>query len=76
MATAFALAVIAYLTTGMFLHLAYERYMWILLALAASAAYIGLHHRASEDADESATGTPPAPRHARNGGRRTVADPA
>jgi putative inorganic carbon (HCO3(-)) transporter len=42
MATAFLLAVVAYLTTGIFLHLAYERYLWILLALAASAAYIGL----------------------------------
>jgi hypothetical protein len=29
------------MTTGLFLHLAYERYLWILLALAASAAYIG-----------------------------------
>jgi O-Antigen ligase len=41
MATAFFLAVVAYLTTGIFLHLSYERYLWILLALAASAAYIG-----------------------------------
>jgi putative inorganic carbon (hco3(-)) transporter len=41
MATAFLLAVVAYLTTGIFLHLSYERYLWILLALAASAAYIG-----------------------------------
>jgi len=41
MATAFLLAVVAYLTTGFFLHLAYERYLWILLALAASAVYIG-----------------------------------
>ncbi len=42
MATAFILAVTAYLTTGIFLHLAYERYLWILLALAGSAAYIAL----------------------------------
>jgi putative inorganic carbon (hco3(-)) transporter len=42
MATAFILAVTAYLTTGFFLHLAYERYLWILLALAGSAAYIAL----------------------------------
>ncbi|HEV8280931.1 MAG TPA: O-antigen ligase family protein [Candidatus Limnocylindrales bacterium] len=41
MATAFFLAVVAYMTTGLFLHLAYERYLWILLALAASAAYVG-----------------------------------
>jgi O-antigen ligase len=42
MATAFILAVTAYLTTGLFLHLAYERYLWILLALAGSAAYVAL----------------------------------
>jgi O-antigen ligase/polysaccharide polymerase Wzy-like membrane protein len=42
MATAFFLSIVAYLTTGMFLHLAYERYLWILLALAGSAAYVGL----------------------------------
>lgn len=41
MATAFFLAVVAYLTTGLFLHLSYERYLWILMALAASAVYIG-----------------------------------
>jgi putative inorganic carbon (hco3(-)) transporter len=41
MATAFFLAVVAYLTTGLFLHLSYERYLWTLLALAASAAYLG-----------------------------------
>lgn len=71
MATAFALAVIAYLTTGMFLHLAYERYLWILLALAASAAYIGLHHR-----QEAAPADPPASSEARaptgNGRRRAI----
>jgi putative inorganic carbon (hco3(-)) transporter len=41
MATAFFLAVVAYLTTGLFLHLAYERYLWILMALAASAVFVG-----------------------------------
>jgi O-antigen ligase len=68
MAVAFSLAVVAYLTTGMFLHLAYERYLWILLALAASAAYLGLHHRpapAVEDA-RSSTAAPAA-----RDGRRT-----
>ena len=42
MATAFIVSLITYLTTGMFLHLAYERYMWIILALAGSAAYLGV----------------------------------
>ena len=41
MATAFFLAVVAYLATGLFLHLAYERYLWILMALAASVVFVG-----------------------------------
>jgi putative inorganic carbon (hco3(-)) transporter len=57
MATAYGLAIVAYLTTGMFLHLAYERYLWVLLALAGVAAVIGLQHRQPdaspvEDGDE------------------------
>lgn len=47
-ATAFLLAIFSYLTTGIFLHLAYERYLWILLALAGSAAYIGLRAKLPE----------------------------
>jgi O-antigen ligase len=34
------LAVIAYLGTGMFLSLAYQRYWWVLLALAGAATQI------------------------------------
>jgi O-antigen ligase len=48
MATAFFLAIVSYLTSGMFLHLAYERYLWILLALAGSAAYVGLRVKLPE----------------------------
>jgi O-antigen ligase len=74
MAVAFSLAVIAYLTTGMFLHLAYERYLWILLALAASAAYLGLHHRQEPTSgDEVAAGPPSA---TGNGRRRAVSGTA
>jgi len=65
MAIAFSLAVLAYLTTGMFLHLAYERYLWILLALAASAAWIGLHatepNEAEEVEDQTTAARPPGP---------------
>lgn len=54
MATSFMLAVVAYLTTGLFLHLAYERYLWILLALAGSAVYLGMQARLpSEGPDPS-----------------------
>lgn len=37
LATAFWLAIVAYLGTAVFLHLSYERYYWLLLALAAAA---------------------------------------
>jgi len=39
-AASFFLSVVAYLYTGVFLHLSYERYFWILLALAAVAAMV------------------------------------
>lgn len=39
-AASFFLSVVAYLYTGVFLHLSYERYFWILLALAAVAATV------------------------------------
>jgi hypothetical protein len=54
----------------MFLHLAYERYLWILLALAASAAYLGLHHR-QESASAGETAAPRV-RSATGNGRRAA----
>jgi hypothetical protein len=39
-AASFFLSVLAYLYTGVFLHLSYERYFWLLLALAAVAAAV------------------------------------
>ncbi|HEY3523822.1 MAG TPA: O-antigen ligase family protein [Candidatus Limnocylindrales bacterium] len=39
-ATAFLLALATYLTTGIFLHLSYARYYWMMLALGAAAAVI------------------------------------
>ena len=36
-ATAFILALLLYLASGVFLHLSYQRYFWVLLALAAAA---------------------------------------
>lgn len=38
--TGFVLAIAAYVTTGMFLTLAFERYFWLVLALAGAAASI------------------------------------
>jgi O-antigen ligase len=57
MATAFALAIVAYLASGMFLHLSYERYLWMLMALAASAAWIGMHAPEPEEAAVEAGGS-------------------
>jgi hypothetical protein len=40
-ATALLLSLIVFLSTSLFLHLAYERYFWLLLALAAAAGVVG-----------------------------------
>lgn len=42
-ATGFSLALMTYLTTGIFLHLSYARYFWLMLALAGAAAFVALH---------------------------------
>jgi O-antigen ligase len=42
LATGFALAIVAYLASGLFLHLAFERYYWLLIGLAAATAWIAL----------------------------------
>ena len=36
LASGYALALVAYLATGLFLHLAYARYLWVMLAIAAT----------------------------------------
>jgi len=38
---AFTLSVWTYLATGLFLHLSYERYFWLLMALSGAAAAVG-----------------------------------
>jgi hypothetical protein len=47
MAAGFFLVLIAYLGTGIFLHLAFERYYWLMVALTASA--VSVLQRASKD---------------------------
>jgi putative inorganic carbon (HCO3(-)) transporter len=42
LATSFMLALVAYLTSGLFLTLAFERYFWLLVALAGCAATLDL----------------------------------
>jgi putative inorganic carbon (HCO3(-)) transporter len=58
MAAAFLLALVAYLSTALFLHLSYVRYFWLMLALAGAAAIVV---RSAADAttdalDSAATG--------------------
>ncbi len=39
-ATALMLSIVSYMTTGIFLHIAYERYFWFLLAFASVTAWL------------------------------------
>ena len=50
MATGLFLAVVTYLTTGIFLHLSYARYLWLVMALAGAAGHIGLRLAAEVEA--------------------------
>jgi len=57
MATAYLLSIVTYLTTGMFLHFAFIRYFWLMLALAAAVIYIAEQRALAEqkhDQDELA----------------------
>ena len=56
LATGFMLAIIAYLTTGIFLHLAFERYLWLMMALGAAVSII-----ARQYAPEDRAGVDPTP---------------
>lgn len=42
LATSYILVLMAYLTTGLFLHLSYMRYFWLVFALASAASTIAL----------------------------------
>ena len=57
MVTGFGLAVVTYMTTGIFLHLSYIRYFWLVMALAGAAALIALREPDpdGEDAIRAAT---------------------
>jgi hypothetical protein len=53
MATGLMLAVVTYMTTGLFLHLSYARYFWLVLAVAGAAGYLGM--RLPDSGQEEAT---------------------
>ena len=67
MATGFMLAIVTYMTTGIFLHFAYVRYFWLMLALAGAASYVATLSGAPEAertmeaaVDQSRAALPPA----------------
>lgn len=62
MVTALAVALAGYLTAGIFLTLAFERYLWLLLALLGASAWMGRGgHATDPEAGEASSSTIPAP---------------
>ena len=55
LASGFILSIMSYLITGLFLHLAYARYFFLLLALGACASAILARVAAAEDQDPEVT---------------------
>ena len=49
----FMFVLVVYMTTGLFLHMSYERYFWSMLALANVAIYLSLHATEIQDAGSS-----------------------
>jgi putative inorganic carbon (HCO3(-)) transporter len=70
LATGFLLVILAYLTTGIFLHLSFERYLWLMLALGASVSAIGLRPAIADGADRQR-----APNQEEGEAMRGVRDP-
>ena len=61
--TPFLLALMTYYVTGMFLHLSFARFYWLMLAVATAAAVVTLREMASAD-EPAATEARPTPRGA------------
>ncbi|MFL5802110.1 MAG: O-antigen ligase family protein [Roseiflexaceae bacterium] len=72
MATAFMLAIITYLTTGVFLHFAFIRYFWLILALGGAANYIAAQEEQAPAAPSTALAVVPAPAVQPIGSRTSV----
>lgn len=53
LAVAFSLSLVAYLGTGMFLHLSFERYLWFLVAVASAAVHILRQDQVRQIAEEA-----------------------
>ncbi len=56
LATPFLLALLTYYVTGIFLHLSFARFYWLMLAIAAAAALITVREVASGDGGEASHG--------------------
>jgi O-antigen ligase len=56
-ATALLLSLVIFLTTSLFLHLAYERYFWLLMALAAGAGIVGRERISELESQDRARST-------------------
>ena len=54
--TPFLLALMTYYVTGMFLHLSFARFYWLMLAVATAAAVVTLREMASADAPAATEG--------------------
>jgi putative inorganic carbon (hco3(-)) transporter len=52
MAVAYLLSIVTYLTTGIFLHFAFIRYFWLIMALAAATIYIAEQRALAKQAQE------------------------
>jgi hypothetical protein len=83
LATPFLLALLTYYVTGIFLHLSFARFYWLMLAIAAAAALITVREvtsgAASEAGDVNGRSADGASRPATNGrpgnGSRVPASP-
>jgi hypothetical protein len=56
LAVAFSLSLVAYLGTGMFLHLSFERYLWFLVAATSAAIHILRQEQLRQSAEEASWG--------------------
>jgi putative inorganic carbon (hco3(-)) transporter len=53
LAVAFALSLVAYMGTGMFLHLSFERYLWFLVGTASAAVHVLRQEQVRHCAEEA-----------------------
>ena len=72
LATGFILSIAAYLATGIFLHMSFIRYFWIMLALAAATAVVGMAIAKASDGEPASEPSPDAPPEPEERGDRSA----